>query len=335
MSDQFLQVSRDAAQRLTEFSDEMRGALALGDPDAWAPDFGLVRETDALSTVFPLPFDAAGYKEFKGDIKFRTLYTRSIRMRMKEWSDGIEEKAIVIEKDLIDWAGAPANMAREWLRLPQTLLADMLATSAFDGPLLDLYHDHDSETASTRRLFATDHPSNVLQDGVGTIDNTMSTTVAEIKDGTFFKAVTDRFRTFKGPNGKPFGLNMNQGRFLVPATRDTLFKETLTQDTLIRTVKNVAATENVAAVTQTNQWKALGYQAADELQSEDYFYAFASGKPGLYPFVIQRNGAPEERIWDKSSEKYKNTSRVGIAYVGNMNVGAAMPYGIIRVHITG
>lgn len=335
MSDPSLQVSRTAEQKLTEFSDEMRSALALGDPDAWAADFALVRETDALSTVFPLPFDAAGYKEFLGDIKFRTLYARTTRMKGKEFYDGVEEKAQVIEQDVIDWAGAPANIAREWLRLPQSLLATMLATSSFDGPLLDLYRDPDSETASTRRLFATDHPSNVLQDGVGTIDNIMTTTVAAINDGTFFKAVTDRFRSFKGPNGKPFGLNMNQGRFLVPSTRDTLFKEALTQDTLIRTVKNVAATENVAAVTQTNMWKALSYRTADELTSEDYFYAFASGKPGLYPFVVQKNGTPEERVWDKSSEKYKNTSRVGIAYVGNVNVGAAMPYGIIRVQITG
>jgi hypothetical protein len=44
-------------------------------------------------------------------------------------------------------------------------------------------------------------------------------------------------------------------------------------------------------------------------------------------------GAEEERLFDKSSEFYKNTGKVKVGYLGNANVGAAMPHRIVRYQI--
>lgn len=332
----YLQVSRDAARALEEFSDEFRSALALGDVSPWARNHGLVRTTDALKTTFPIPLDAAGYKELKGDIKFRTLYHRSLSMKSKEWYDGVEAKAIEVEApDFADWAGQPAAMAFEWARQPNQVVADLLALSSLDGPLLDFYRDEDSGTASTKRLFASGHPYNVLQTGLGTFDNRMTTTVAKIASGAFFDEANAHFRSIKGPNGKPLGLRMGGGSVLVPPQRENVFKDYLGQDTLVRAVMN-AGGEVVAAVTQNNLWKGtVGYDVADEFADQDHFYAFAAGRPGLHPWVVQVGTAPEEILHDKSSELYKRSRKIGVAYVGQLNAAAALPHGIVRVEITG
>lgn len=337
MATPYNQVSRDAARALEEFSDEFRGALALAPAETWASKLGFVRNTNALKTTFPIPLDAAGYKEFKGDFKYRSLYHRSLSMKSRQWQDGVEEFARVIEApDFIDWGGAPGRMGDEWTRLPNVIVSDMLALSSLAGPLLDFYRDPDSNTASARRLFASDHPYNVLDTSLGTFDNRLTTTVADIQSGAFFDAAEDHFSGIKGPNGKPLGLTMVGGSVLTPSTRANLFKNVLQFDTIVRKITNVAGTENVAAVTQNNIYKGtVGYEVARELAEQSYFYAFAGGKPGLYPWVIQVGGSPEEFLFDKSSEKYKNTLKVSIAYVGEMEAAACLPHGVARVQITG
>lgn len=331
----YTQVSRTAARALEEFSDEFRSALALGDVTPWATTLGFLRTTTALKTTFPIPLHTAGYKELKGDIKFRSLYHRSLSMVSKEWSDGVEEKARVIEApDFIDWAGQPAAMALEWQRQPNIIVADILALSSLDGPLLDFYRDEDSGTASTKRLFASGHPYNVLKPSLGTFDNRLQATVAEVKDGTLFRKLTNHFRGIKGPNGRPLGLRFGGGELLVPSTQDTLWKEFLEHDTLIRAVDGATPGTAVAAVTQNNIWKTTaGYTVADELVDQDHLYAFAAGAQ-VPAWVVQMGPAPEEIVHDKSSELYKRSRKVGVAYVGELNAQACLPHGIVRVELT-
>lgn len=343
MASPYSLVSRDAADRLREWSDEFRQALVLGEFVTWASTFGFLRSTDALRTTFPIPIDAAGYKELKGDITFRKLYERSLSMISKKWFDGIQTRAELVEgNDFLDWGGAPARMATEWQRFPQVQVALMLALNSYDGPLLDLYRDPDSQTASTRKLFATDHPFNVLDSTVGTFDNTLDTTLAKIADGTLVENLNDKFRLIKGPNGQDLGLKMSGGNFLIPGTLENPFKKFLEQDTLIRAVVGATPGVAVAAVTQNNIWaKTVGYTVGIELVQPasggalgNYLYAFSAPKPGMYPWVVQQGSAPEEILHDKTSEMYKRSLEIGVAYVGQMNVAGCLPQGIIRVHVT-
>lgn len=337
MAQSYLQVSRDAALALTEFSDEFRSALALGDIETWAAANGLVHTTDALKSTFPIPVDAAGYHEFKGDIKYRSLYERSLSMKKKQWQDGVEAPAIEIEKgDFIGWADAPAHMAQEWQRQPNVVVMAMLEAN----PYLDFYRDADSNTASARALFASDHPFNVLDSGIGSFDNDVDTTVADIRSGKFFDDTNAYFRAIKGPNGKPLGLRLAGGTCLVPPTRENLFKKALELDTVIRAVSNAGvpdATANVvASVTEANMWKsAVKYTVTDESSQADYFYVIAAGKPGLHPWVVMQGASLEEIQNDKSSDFYKRTLKVSVAEIGELNAAAALPHRILRVHITG
>jgi hypothetical protein len=331
----FLQVSRDAAQKLTEFSDEFRTALALGGFETWASVYGRVRSTEALRSIFPIPVSAAGYHEFKGDMKYRRLYARSLSMKSRQWQDGVEELATVIETDLIDWNGEPARMAQEWLRLPNLMVMEMLEAN----PYLDFYRDPDSNTASTRALFASDHPFNVFDDGVGDFDNDLTTTHAKIQSGEFFKDISEYFRAIKGPNGRLMGLRMAGGNFLVPPAEEQEFKDALGQDTLIRSINTsgvINSTSNVAAaVVAQNLFKGtMGYTVTDESTETAIFYAVAAEKPGLDPWIVQ-TGTVEEIVCDKTDQKYKDTLKVSISEIGKANAAACLPHRIARITITG
>jgi hypothetical protein len=334
-----LQVSNDASRALEEFSDEFRSALALGPVNQWATENGLARTSDALKTSWPIPVSAAGYHEFKGDMKYRSLYERSLSMTIKLWQDGVEEFAHVIEApDFVDWAGEPTRMALEWQRQPNILVADMLALSGLDGPLLDFYTDKDTNTASTRRLFASDHPFNVFNVGLGDFDNTLSVSAADIASGAAWDTITTHFTDILGPNGKPLGLTFSGGYCIVPSTRENLFKNALEFDTLIRNVSSAgavnASSSVVAAVTQNNRYKGtFGYTMAPELADQNTFYALCAPKSGMVPWVIQ-TGTPEEFVHDKSSDKYKSTLKLYYSVVGKMAAAAALPHCIARVTIT-
>lgn len=339
----YYQISRDAADALRRFDDSMRSALALADVNVWSKELGFGYDAESIKTTFPLPVSAPGFSEWQGDRKFRRLYSRSLSMTTKKYEDGVEELAEIIEApDFIDWPGEPARMAQEWLRLPNELVVTLLALGANAGPLLDFYRDPDTDTASARRMFATDHPYNVFKTSLGSFNNlsSVTTTVAKIENGEFFKDVEDHFTGIKGPNGKDLGLSfLDGGRILGSRTYSNSFREILQQDTLIRTVDAAGAVNPgasaVAAVTQKNPYQGVSWVPAVEMSQTTYLYCFAAAKAGLHAWVVQQQSALNQAEFDKSSEYYKRTGKVAISYDGLANVAGALPHPILRVQVTG
>jgi hypothetical protein len=336
--------SRTATRALEQFDDSFQGALAIAEPEAlWASQHGLVVSTDALKTTFPLPLDAVGYKEFKGEIKYRNLYHRTLTVfNDKTWQDGVEEFARVVElPDFIGWTEQPAKMAREWSRLPNTLVAALLEAN----PNLELYRDPDTGTLTNRALFADDHPVNVLDTTFGSFDNNRTTTQAAILDGTFFNDLKNYARSIKGPNGKPMGLRADGGVILCNGAREQLLDEALKLDTVIRTIKNdgtivppgTAGTQ-VAAVTQANRHKGtLSYQVCDEFTSasDSVIYVLLQGNPEAHPWVVMQQSSPEVIICDKSDAKYKESLKISYSSHGEAKAAAGVPHRIVKYTITG
>jgi hypothetical protein len=353
MSIPYQQVSKDASRAIEEFSDQFAGALALAEPQAW-DDFGLsyTLANVAGSVTFPLPIDAAGYKEFKGEIKYRRLYERSMSFRTKEWSDGVIESARVIESNQFSgWAQAPANLARAWKQLPLDLLASLLqgtdpatvAPASYVGPLLDLYKDKDSNTASTINLFATTHPCNIFESAYGTFSNLRTTTHADLANGNWYKDLAAYANSVKGANGKPLGLTTTGSQILNPTSLTHEFKGYLENDTLITAISNAGVQNATANVVAAGNRKNLAYGQINATEVKEFsisngwdqiFYVVLGGPSELYPWVVMADSTPEERLFDKSSEFYKETGMVKAGYIGAANVGAALPHKIVRYQFT-
>ncbi len=62
-----------------------------------------------------------------------------------------------------------------------------------------------------------------------------------------------------------------------------------------------------------------------ELSDSSKWYPLSLNKPGMKPWVVQDDGAPEEIRLDKSSDFYKTTLKVSLAYVLRGNGELALP----------
>jgi hypothetical protein len=341
----YTQTSRTAARALEEFDESFRGALAVAEPEElWAAKHGFILSSDSLKTTFPIPLDAAGYKEFKGEAKYRSLYMRAISIfNDKTWQDGFEEFAAIVESnEFIGWGEQPGNMAKEWSRLPNELVAAVLEAN----PNLELYRDPDTGTLTSRALFADDHPCNILNSSIGTFDNNIGTTVAKIFNGQFFEEIKTYARSIKGPNGKPMRFRADGGMILCNGTREQLLAEALSQDTLIRAIKSDGTASPpaapgatvAAAVTQHNRHKgSMGYTVCDELTSasDNVLYVILAGGPAdNHPWAVLQESAPEVNILDKSSDKYVNTHKISYSAHGKCKAAALLPHRIVKVTIS-
>lgn len=308
MGTEFDLVSTDAQRALEEFSQDFAAALTQGDVDQWVKDNGLYKPSKALKTTFPVPVSAAGYAEFKGDIKYRELFQKSLELKPKTWQDGVAELASIIEApDFIGWAGEPARIATAGLSLLNEIVAGLLESNP--------------ACWTGKDFFASDHPVNVFDAAAGTFDNDITGAGTDPTTDNL-ALMKQNFRDIKGANGKPLGLRMTH--LVAPAAQEEQWRDILEKDLVIETIgTSFGATNNRHKGT-------VKLVIADELTDANKFYGLALNKPGMYPWVVQDQGAPEEIRHDKTSHLYKTTLKVGVAYILRANGALALPHCVQR-----
>jgi hypothetical protein len=109
-----------------------------------------------------------------------------------------------------------------------------------------------------------------------------------------------------------------------PPSQRQAWKELLEQDLLIQTIGS-----SFGAVNNTYK-NAVVPVCCYELTNSSKWYAGALNKPGMYPWIVQDEGAPEEIVHDKTSHLYKTALKVGLAYVLRGNGGLALPQCMAR-----
>lgn len=304
-------VSRDAQRALEEFSQEFDAALTQGAVEQWAKVHGLYRQSKALKTTFPVPVSAAGYNELKGDIKYRDLFEKSLELEPKTWQDGVSALASVVEApDFIGWTGQPEAFAAAALSLSNEIIAGLLK----ENPVC-----WDDE-----QFFSPTHPVNYFDDGAGMFSNIVTAGSTAPSSENLALAMA-HFDGLKGPNGKSLGLRMTH--VFHPASQRQQWKQILENDLMIQAIGTGA---DRAFGSVNNIFKgAVIPVACDELEG-DAWYAAALNKPGMYPWVVQDEGSPEEIRSDKDSALYERTTKIGVAYILRGNGALALPHCIQR-----
>lgn len=310
-------VSKDAVAALREFSSDFDQALALGEVVVWSKALGsavLVSTSKAIKTTYPIPVSAAGYRERKGDDKMRRLFEKSLDMTGREWQDGVVEKAKILEApDFIGWGSEPARIAKEEQRMPNTLLAEVLESTV----ALDFY----KETAfSAKTLFDSSHPCNIFE-GSDTFDNDRGTLVGV---AAVLKDFRQNFRSIQGPNGKKMGRRLTD--VIVPAALEEVFFEFLESELMYNA--QLAGTDNTNLVANNIYKGSVNLVVSDELTSDTVVYGVDRNGPAFA--VLQDGGSPEEIVYDKNSDMYKDQGLVGIKFVKELAAKGALPHSIQR-----
>lgn len=335
MSQPLLQLSGDAQRALEVFSTEFDAAFEAADPQSeWSTAHGLVINSTSLLTTFPMVVSAAGYVQRKGDDKLRSLYERSFSFSPEEWTDGIAERARVLEQpNFSGWAGEPARIAREARRHPNILVAAILEAN----PNLDFYIDRKTGGGTAKALFATDHPCNIFMPEFGTFSNLLAqaqTSGATALNSAVMRAVFTNFATRKGANGR--FMRLRPTTLFCSPTREQECKDFLQSD-LDRAAfleGGVGAQKNTQ-LTTNNRWKNLiDLQVIDEATSlSDNFLYFCDSNSAAKPWVIQDGGTPKEITYGYEDALYKDQGMLGKKYVMLMGAAACLPHAIIRVNL--
>ncbi len=310
MGNEFLLLSRDAQIALNQFSNAFALALTQPGVDSWARQLG-VYQAGKFRTSFPIPLSAAGYKEFLGDVKYRDLFQKSLSLTPKTWQDGVASLASVLEApDFVGWAEEPAAMAAAAMSLPNEIIAAALeANSTTDGEGRTRWDG--------KAFFATDHPYNIFDADVGTYSNLITGAGTDPTTANLALAMQN-FDLMKAPNGKPLGVRMTH--VLHPPSQRDKWKKILEQDSIIQAIagSSFGAVDNIYK-------NAVIPVCCYELTNTSKWYPLSLNKPGMKPWVVQDDGAPEELRMDKSSEFYKTTLKVSLAYVLRGNGELALP----------
>ncbi len=310
MATPFNMISRDAQDALTEFSTAFDAAYTLADFQEWAKQLGL-SVPGKYKTTFPIPISAAGFRIRQGEDKFRDLFEKSFSVSPFEWQDGVRAHHLKIEApDFIDWAGEPARIALEAKRLPQTLIAAMLEANPvteFDG--LSLFNDA--------------HPVAPVgaAGGSAVIDNNL--TGLSALNIAALETIEAQFNGFKGPNGKPMGRHLTH--LLVPRAMRLTAEKVINGELMYNSALNAGANTNQVS---KNLWSGIEIIVSDELTATNVFYAIDATGPK--PWVVADPGAPEEMVFDKSSDLYKTSGYLALNYVKIMGYAPALPHSIIK-----
>jgi hypothetical protein len=309
MGTEFYNLSGDAQRALEEFAEDFAGAYSQSGVEPWAKNSGLYHASRAFKTTYPIPVSGAGYSELKGDLKYRSLFQKSLSLIPKTWQDGVEELASTVEApDFTGWAAEPAAMAAAAVSLTNEIIANALEANAahvLDG--LTFFNDA--------------HPCNVFDAAVGTFDNDIggggtTPTAANIK------LAAEYFRAIKAANGKPAGFRLTH--ILAPSVWEEELRDILEQGLIVQ-----ADGASFAAVDNRQRGRAQ-LIISDELTHATRWYPLALNKPGAFPWIVQDQGAPEEIRNDKDSDHYKRTLKVSIGYVLRGNGALALPHCVQR-----
>lgn len=311
MGNEFLLLSRDAQIALNQFSNAFALALVQPGVEQWAQQLGFY-QSGKFRTTFPIPLSAAGYKEFLGDVKHRNLFEKSLSLTPKTWQDGVSALASVVEApDFIGWGTEPAAMAAAGMSLNNEIIATLLeANSATDG---------EGKTRwDGKAFFATDHPYNVAKVSVGTYSN-LITGAGTDPTSTNLATAMINFDKMKAPNGKPLGLRMTH--VLHPPSQRDKWKKILEQDLIVQAIGTGTQFGAVDNIYKNSVTPVCSYELTDDSK----WYPLALNKPGMMPWIVQDDGAPEELRHDKTSEFYKNTLKIALAYIRRGNGELALP----------
>lgn len=308
MGSEFNLVSQDAQRALEEFAQDFAAALVQEPAREWAKEFGLYKASRALKTTWPIPVTAAGYKEFLGDLKYRSLFEKSLSLVPKTWQDGVAELASIVEApDFIGWGAEPAAMATA----AKSLLNEIIAGRLEANPVC----------WDTKNFFASDHPVNIFDAAAGDFDNDITGAGTDPTVNNLAQAMTN-FSLIKAPNGRSLGLRMTH---VLHATAKTeLWRNILEKDLIIEAVGAAFGSVN-------NIYKGTVIPVpCDEFTDDDQWYPLALNKPGMKPWIAQDEGSPEEIRQDKTDALYKTTLKVGIAYILRGNGELALPQCVQR-----
>lgn len=328
---------------LEEFRLECNATL-VSLPIPWSEDIGLVLPGGSLKDTYPLAFRAIKYREKIAQNAAATT-PQSVDITVQKRQFAASEQAHLrrlVKGDFAYiqvWQQAAADMARARINHRNHLVTDLLenATSGYWGSSAILATGIDGQPyfSATHKVNPFD-PKMQLH-GSATWSNYYAS--AHPMTATNLTLEKASMLLVPGPDGEELGSSATG--MLVPTSLKEAARLLLTvQDLILAGDVQTSGTGKMGQVKNEHYMSGFEYIWAPQLAGSAvtanyYLFSRETIGRGLPPWVIAEDAAEEVRIWDETSDFYKN-GEGWIKHESNIYVNAALlyPHGLRRVNGT-
>ncbi len=290
----------DDAAALREFNDRYIASIGAVPPPSWS-DLGDLFPTTAPMVTFPIGSIALKYQRTEGEDRFKTLLHKSFDIKSEEFDAGLEAKLLDLTTQIFayrNWQQGPARMMIAEARHRNRSIMSLLEGGQPDG-------------IDNAYFFSATHLSD-FNDPSSTTWSNYQSVGKDVLDLDLLEAEIISMQGVLDENGEKNGANPDT--ILVPTAKYEKLKNKLAKDMILETSgSSFAATNNifkgrfevihVPEFTDANDW----YLVDSKLRSSS----------GLPPWISLRYTAPnpelQMRVWDTSSDFFKNTGRIKVS----------------------
>jgi hypothetical protein len=307
-----------------------------------------------LKTTFPLTFYAITYREQKGenppasnpnsvDVTVnKKLFSAAHTAQLKRITEG--DFAYIQA-----WATSAGVMARDRVNMRNRMIKGLLTDTTLEGAAISNggaltgYWGVTQDQATGidgQPFFSTSHKVNPFDPkmkchGTATWGNYVATAypLSQAAGATSLTTVKALMLKVPGPDGNELGSRATG--LLNPTSLDERARIMLTvQDLILRGAASVDSVNNSFGAI-TNEHKDSGFEHiwAPQLDGTDetadwYCYSRETIARGLPPWVLAEDASEEVRVWDESSDFYKNSGFIKTGSYVYLNAALLYPHGI-------
>jgi phage major head subunit gpT-like protein len=306
-------------------------------PKQWAENAGDVLTGNSLKETYPVAIDNSKYFELTGQSGDATdIEVKDITVTKRRFANGARADTYRLERGdhayIQQWGRRPAAMARARQFLRNRIVRDLIATGEVAG----------SCALDGAAFFDAAHPINPFDDSIK--DKAGSATFSNFQasatplNPTTLTQEKDAMKLVPGPDGEEMGLepdiiliptSLDSTAYHLISVKDLILEGALTQDTgagvgTMGTVRNVHFGSGMKKV------RAPELPGTD-LTADWYLIASNGLAMDLFPWVIVEDTSEEMRIWDKTSDYWKDTSHIKLESRVLMEAAFLFPHAIRKI----
>lgn len=323
---------------LEEFRMNYNMALAAA-PKAWAEEIGDMMPSGSVTKdTYPINLSATRYvKKTAQAPGAETSLNFDISVTKDEFYAGeeVELRRLADFAHVVSWNRRAERMARARVFLRNTLVTTVLEAgeSGYWGSSSELATGIDGQPffSATHKVHPRD-PSKKLR-GVATWSN-FEAAAKPLTSGNLTAQKVYAFQV-ADPTGHEFGYEYDL--VLHPSSLNETARNLLTVQDLILQAGTVDGVANAfGAVTNPHNARGVNQMRAPDLAGTDgtadwYLVSKAAIAAALFPWVISEDAAEDLRVWDQTSDFYKNSGMIKVT--SHIYIAAALlfPHSIRKV----
>jgi len=299
---------------LEEFRLDYNTALA-SQPISWAEQLGDLLPGGSLKDTYPLSFVALRYREKTGQgAAAKTANNVDITVTKRLFSEAAEVELIRLVRGdfayIRSWAETASRLADQRVFLRNDLVTALLeaGTTGYWGQTAKLTTGIDGQPFFSETHKVNPFDPSIKYRGSATWSNYQAS--ATPLNASHLTEEKDNFLAIPAPDGRE--LNCEASDIVVPTVLNQTAKNLLTvQDLILAADEQTSGTGKFGTIRNPHYMSGFGYVRAPELTgtavTADYYMVSQQTRArGIFPWVVAEDATEEFRVWDETSDFYKN-----------------------------